>query len=307
MFHRRLILPLVLPLAAIAARRLVTLDDVTATRTPRSGSGAITWAPGGKRFAFHEGNSIWQYDVGTKLKKEIVSLVPLREKAVKPPPAEAFDWQNRRVAESIFQWSDSGSGMLVSADSDLFLVDVEKGEWKQLTATVAAERDPKLSPDGRLVAFRRGEDLYCLEIDSRKETRLTNDGSPMLLNGQLDWVYPEELGLGTAYWWSPDSKRVAYLQFDVSREPVFPQVDLLSARARLEPERYPKAGDPNADVRVGVVAAAGGETRWMDLGETRESLIARVDWLPGGQSLAVQRLNRLQNRLDLMVADPSTG
>src|SRR5262249_39517377 len=152
------------PLTTAAARRPVTLEDVTATRTPRAGSGAITWAPDGKRFAFREGNSIWQYDVRSKVKKEIISLVPLREKAVKPPPAEAFEWQNRRVTQSSFQWSNSGSEMLVSAAGDLFLVGVEKGEWKQLTTTSEAERDPKLSPDGRLVAFRRREDLYCLEI-----------------------------------------------------------------------------------------------------------------------------------------------
>ena len=164
-----------------------------------------------------------------------------------------------------------------------------------------------MSPDGRRVAFRRRQDLYTLDIASRKETRLTRDGSPTLLNGQLDWVYPEELYLSTAYWWSPDSKRIAYLQFDVGREPVFPQVDILGTRGRFEPERYPKAGDPNADVRVGVVPANGGRTRWMDLGETRDFLIARVDWLPAGQGLAVQRLNRIQNRLDLMVADPATG
>src|SRR2546428_626973 len=119
-------------------------------------------------------------------------------------------------------------------------------------------------------------------IASGKEARLTRDGSPTLLTEQLDWVYPEELDLSTAYWWSPDSKRIAYLQFDISREPVFPQVDLLNPRARLEPERYPKAGDPNADVRAGVVPAAGGPTQWMDLGETRGFLLARVDWLPGG-------------------------
>jgi dipeptidyl-peptidase 4 len=308
MSRRLLLLALLVPLAdALADKRPVTLDDVTATRGPRAGSGAITWAPDGKRFAFREANSIWQYDIRSKLKKEIVSLVGLREKAVKSPPAEAFDWQNRRVAESSYQWSSSGAEMLVGANGDLFLVEVQSGEAKQLTATAEAERDAKLSPDGRMVAFRRQQDLYCLDIASKKETRLTRDGSPTLLNGQLDWVYPEELELSTAYWWSPDSKRIAYLQFDISREPVFPQVDLLSAPPRLEPERYPKAGDPNADVRAGVVPAAGGPTQWMDLGETRGFLLARVDWLPGGQGLAVQRLNRIQNRLDLLVADPSTG
>ncbi|HTM49238.1 MAG TPA: S9 family peptidase [Bryobacteraceae bacterium] len=296
-----------LPLAAAAEKRPVTVEDVVATRPPRSGSGAIRWAPDGKRFAFREGNSIWQYDAATRLRKEIVSLVPLREKAVKPPAAEAFEWKNRRVAESSYQWSDSGGAVLVEANGDLFLAQADSGQWKQLTATAEAERDPKLSPDGRRVAFRRGQDLYSLEIDSGKEARLTRDGSDTLLNGQLDWVYPEELDLSTAYWWSPDSRRIAYLQFDVSREPVFPQVDLLRPRAVFEPERYPKAGDPNADVRAGVVAASGGPTRWMDLGETRGYLLARVDWLPTGQGLAVQRLNRIQNRLELLLADPSSG
>ncbi len=300
-----LILLVALPLAA--EKRPVSIDDVVATHAPRSGGGAITWAPDGKRFSFREQNSLWQYDVPSGLKKEIVSLVGLREKAVKGAPADAFDWQNRRVAESSYQWSSSGAEMLVEADGDLFLVKVESGEWKQLTATAEAERDPKLSPDGLRVCFRRRQDLYTLEVASLKETRLTHDGSATLLNGQLDWVYPEELELGTAYWWSPDSKRIAYLQFDIGREPVFPQVDLFNARAKLEPERYPQAGDPNADVRVGVAPAAGGPTQWMDLGETRGFLIARVDWLPAGQGLAVQRLNRVQNRLDLLLADPSTG
>jgi dipeptidyl-peptidase-4 len=305
--RRTLILLFALPLFAAAEKRPVTLDDVVATRGQRPGNGAITWAPDGKHFAFRERDSLWQYDAQSGLKKEIVSLARLREKAVKGAPAEAFDWQNRRVAESSYQWSSSGAEMLVEADGDLFLVQVTSGEWKQLTATAEAERDPKLSPDGRQVAFRRQQDLYTLEVASRKETRLTHDGSATLLNGQLDWVYPEELELGTAYWWSPDSKRIAYLQFDISHEPIFPQVDLLSARGKLEPERYPKAGDPNADVRVGVAPAAGGPTRWMDLGETRGFLIARVDWLPSGDGLAVQRLNRVQNRLDLLLADPSSG
>jgi len=307
MSRRFLPLLLALPLASLAAKRPVTIDDVVSARDSRSGNSAIAWAPDGKRFAYRDHNSIWQYDVPSGLKKEIVSLVPLREKAVKASAAETFDWQNRRVSESGDQWSTSGAEMLVEAGGDLFLVQVATGEWKQLTATAEAERDPKLSPDGRQVAFRRQQDLYTLDIASRKETRLTSDGSPTLLNGQLDWVYPEELSLGTAYWWSPDSKRLAYLQFDISHEPVFPQVDLLAPRGKLEPERYPKAGDPNADVHVGVVPAGGGATQWMDLGETRGFLIARVDWLPGGASLAIQRLNRVQSRLDLLLADPSTG
>lgn len=301
------LLPVALCALAAAEKRAVTLDDVTATQAARAGAGSIVWASGGKRFAFRERNSIWQYDVRSGLRKEIVSLALLRGKAVKPADGVGFDWRNRRVAEAAFQWSKAGDSMLVEAAGDLFLVNTATGAASQLTATAEPERDPKLSPDGGRVAFRRGHDLYALDIATRRETRLTRDGSSTLLNGQLDWVYPEELDLGTAYWWSPDSSRIAYLQFDISREPEFPQADLLRPRAVFEPERYPQPGDPNADVRVGVVAASGGATRWMDLGETRDFLIARVDWIPRGHGLAVQRLNRVQNRLDLLLADPATG
>ncbi len=138
-------------------------------------------------------------------------------------------------------------------------------------------------------------------------TRLTEDGNPTLLNGELDWVYPEELDLGTAYWWSPDSKHIAYLQLDIGRELIYPQVALTGLRGTLEPERYPQAGTANADVHIGVVAAAGGTTRWMDLGETRGYLIARVHWTPDSSKLAIERFTRVQNQLDLMLADASAG
>src|SRR5258708_36680186 len=109
-----------------------------------------------------------------------------------------------------------------------------------------------------MVAFRRMFDLYALDIASGKETRLTRDGSETLLNGQLDWVYPEELEISTAYWWSPDSKSIAYLQFDTSHEPIVPHEDVLGVRAKYEPEPYPKVGENNADVHFVVCRAIGG-------------------------------------------------
>jgi len=197
--------------------------------------------------------------------------------------------------------------MLVSVEGDLFLLHIGSGKWEQLTATPEVERDPKLSPDGRFVSFRREHDLYCLEIASKKVTWLTNDGSSTLWNGEMDWVYPEELYLSTAHWWSPDSRSIAYLQFDVARESVFPQVDLLSWHAFAEPERFPQPGTPNADVRLGVVAVGGGTTRWMNIGESRDHLLARVYWSPDSRSLAYERLNRIQNHLELGLADAQTG
>src|SRR5450755_588237 len=135
MFFRSAILLAALPLLAIAEKRPVSIDDVIAIHAARPGSGPITWAPDGRRFAFREHDSIWQYDARSKLKKEIVSLIPLREKAVKGPPAGAFDWRNRRVSEASYQWSQSGEQMLVEAGGDLFLVQVSTGDWTQLTQT----------------------------------------------------------------------------------------------------------------------------------------------------------------------------
>jgi dipeptidyl-peptidase-4 len=297
----------VLPLLAIAVfgaeKKPVTIQNMPAPARVQP----IVWAPDGKRFAWMEDKAISQYDVAAKKRKQLVALGPLEEKAVKPPKTEGVDWQNRRVSEQSFQWSSNGQEMLISLQGDLFLLHTDTGKWEQLTATAEAERDPKLSPDGRFVSFRREHDLYSLEVASRKITRLTTDASATLWNGELDWVYPEELNLSTAHWWSPDSGQIAYLQFDVGHESMFPQVDLLSWRALTEPERFPQPGTPNADVRLGVVAAEGGPTRWIDIGETHDHLLARVDWAPDSREVAFQRLNRIQNRLDLGLADVRTG
>ncbi len=296
--------PFLLALALSGAdKKPVTLQNIPApVRMP-----PITWAPDGRRFAWMEDKSLVQYEVASKKRKTLVALGPLEEKAVKAPRQEGTDWQNRRVAEQSFQWSGNGQEMLIAVQGDLFLLHVDTGKWEQLTATAEVERDPKLSPDGHFVSFRREHDLYCLEVATKKTTRLTTDGSATLWNGELDWVYPEELNLSTAHWWSPDSRQIAYLQFDVAREPIFPQVDLLSWRAQMEPERFPQPGTPNADVRLGVVAVDGGGTRWMDIGETRDHLLARVDWAPDSRAVAYQRLNRVQNHLDLGLADAHTG
>ncbi len=291
----------------LPARKPVTIEAVVSARRVTDTPASLAWAPDGKRFVYLEDGSVRLYEIPGRGERVLVSTEALRAAAVKGPPPGTFTWQNRGVREARLQWAPSGDWILASEGGDLFRIEVESGKWRQLTNTAGAERDPKLSPDGRRVSFRRGHDLYALEIDSGQLMRLTTDGSATLLNGELDWVYPEELDLGTAHWWSPDSRHIAYLQFDVSREPLYPHADLLGPRPTYEPQRYPKAGDPNAEVRVGVVPAEGGATRWMDLGDARDSLIARLRWQPDSQAVWVQRLNRVQNRLDLVAAGIAGG
>jgi len=304
----RFALCLLFAYAAFAQKKPVTVDALREASQERDAPGPAKWAPDGLRFAFLQDKQLKLYTPATKNSKVIVSVEDLDDAALKPPDGGPMEWTNRHAHTGGIEWSADGKSLLYTDDGDLFLIHADKGKWEQLTKTPVAEVEPKLSPDGRRVAFRRGPDLYTLEIETRQETRLTSNGTATLINGGLDWVYPEEIGLGTAFWWAPDSRSLAYLQFDTAREPVFPHEDLLKFRAVFEPQRYPQAGENNADVRFGLVAASGGSTRWFDVGDTRDTyLIARAGWMPDGKSLYVVRTNRVQNRLEAFTVDTESG
>jgi dipeptidyl-peptidase-4 len=294
--------------AAVAQKKPITLETLREAARVRDVPGAAHWAPDGRTFVFQQGKVLKLFVPAAKNSRTLVSLDALAAAAVKPPEGGPMEWTNRRARSGGIEWTADGKSLLDSVDGDLFLIHVKNGSWTQLTKTPVAETDAKVSWDGKSVAFRRGFDLYTLDLETRKETRLTADGAPTLINGGLDWVYPEELELHTAFWWSPDSKSLAYLQFDTSREPLFPHEDLLLPRAVYEPQRYPQAGENNAGVRLGVVAASGGPTRWFDIGDTRNIyLIARAGWMPGAKSLYVVRTNRVQNRLEAFAIDVESG
>lgn len=167
----------------------------------------------------------------------------------------------------------------------------------------------KLSPDGSNVGFVFKNNLYVQNLASGKVGQITTDGSDTLINGTSDWVYEEELDLRDAWRWSPDGKSIAYWQINSSREPMYTLIDDTDA---LYPTTkwfpYPKAGQTNPSVRIGVVPAAGGQTTWVDTVATSESgYLARMDWAANSNELIIQRLNRLQNQDDYLLADVHTG
>jgi dipeptidyl-peptidase 4 len=294
---------------AIAQKLPVTLEVAARPSTRSDTMASITWAPDGRSFAYTTGKTLWVYDIPSTAKRELGSLSALEKAAAKADSRapEPFAWENRRVSERKLQWTPDGRSLLITAEGDLFLWPVESGKWVQLTSTPEREHDPKLSPDGRLISFQRNNELHVLQLANRTTRRLTHDATATVWNGRLDWVYPEELDLGSAHWWSPDSLQIAFLQFDVSRQEVYPHAHLLKRDAIYEPQRYPKAGTPNAEVRLGVVPASGGKVTWADLGDPLQSLLARVDWLPDSKRVAVQRLNRIQTELALLFVDAATG
>ena len=307
---RKPILFVLLALSAFGQKNPVTLESLNqGLGNPRRGvPGDPVWAPDGKTFVFRQAGTLRLYEIATKKERDLADLERMDSAAVSPAPAEHYEWENRRVGEAPLQWDAAGREVLYYTGGDIFLIDVAKSQWRQLTKTAAAERDPKFSPDGKSVSFRRNWDLYILNIADGMETRLTSNGSDTLRNGGMDWVYPEALSLGTAYWWAPDSKAIAYLQFDVSKEPLYPHQDLRGPRPVYEPQRYPQAGENNPEVRLGVISASGGMTRWLDVGDTvRTSLIARAGWVPDSRRIYVVRTNRIQNQLEFLLYDAASG
>ncbi len=308
---RKLALVLLLASSVFAQKKPVTLETLsqTARRGRRAAPGPELWMPNGKSFLERQDGHLSLYDCATRQSRTVMDLDEIDAAAVAPAAEEGpMDWINRRAGLGSMQLSASGRELLYTARGDIFVIHLDTGKWDQMTKTPVVERDARLSPDGKTVAFRRGSDLYAVDVASKSEIRLTQGGSETLRNGGLDWVYPEELDQNAAYWWSPDSKSIAYLQFDTQAEPLYPHEDLLHMRAIFEPERYPQAGEPNAAIRLGVVSAAGGPTRWYDLGDTRDAyLIARAGWMPGSRALYVLRFNRVQNRDALLSIDVESG
>lgn len=289
----------------LGAKKPVTIADILSQQ--RNPATSPVWRPDGAAFAYRDHGKVFLYDAPTGKAREWFDLAALEENSKTSSTAgQPFNWQNRRVSETSLQWFPNGKDLLVSSGGHLFIVHAE-GKSDRLTSAGDVAEDPKLSPDGSSILYRRDFNLYVSTISDGKITQLTSDGTPTLMNGKLDWVYPEELELGTASWWSPDSKSVAYFQFNVSKEFVYPQADLLGERAVAEPERYPQAGTPNAQVKLGVVSAAGGPTKWMDLGDTDYTLLARVNWLPDSKTIAVERLTRVQDQLELLFVNESSG
>jgi dipeptidyl-peptidase-4 len=215
---------------------------------------------------------------------------------------ESLDWPE--------SFDDSGTRAIYLFQNDIFLLDLATGKFTRVTNTHDEEKDPQFSPDGKQVAFVRNNDLYVYDIASGKETRLTNDGSDTLLNGTLTWVYWEEImgrrDLG--YWWSPDSHAIAYFQTDVTAVPVSTFVDFQPQDPTIIKQVYPKAGEKNPKVRVGVVEIGDQpKTTWMTINDKPYEWLLRVEWLPDANRLAIDTLNRLQTEQGLYFSDRKTG
>ena len=198
---------------------------------------------------------------------------------------------------------------MIDYEDDLYYATFDGTRAVRLTSRPGREELPSFSPDGRFVAFVRDNDLWVVDVATQTERALTTGGSDTLRQGKADWVYYEEMFNRDwrAFWWSPDSKRIAFLQTDDAAVKRHTLVDLVGPERTVESTPYPRAGDPNPTVRLGVVSAAGAAPQFVDLSGYPEGsfLISHVGWFPGeGAALCVRsgprpdlaRLRRLARR-----------
>jgi len=226
----------------------------------------------------------------------------------------------RRCAERPMLWTNDRSAVLIEHNGHLYFYRFAERRLRKLTRSAISDRASPgapsrrivhLSANGAAVSFVRDNDLYVIDTRNGKQRRLTRDGSGTRLNGILDWVYQEEIygrGRWRANWWRDDAEYLAYLQLDESRVPLYTLLDYLPHASQTEQTHYPKAGDPNPAVRLGIARRKTGRTVWVDLSryDGAQILIVRVAWAPDGRLLfSVQ--DREQRWLDLNDADPRTG
>ena len=216
-----------------------------------------------------------------------------------------------------YQFSSDRSKLLIATDREriwrrstrarFYVWDFEAKELISVSERPGPQQYAKFSPDGRRVAFVRDHDLFLSDLSTGKETALTKDGSEDIINGATDWVYEEELSLADGFRWSPDGRRIAFWRFDQKSIPPFYLIDQTQLYPELRPVRYPKAGTENSVVAIGVIELETGGVTWVDLGSDPDIYIARMDFTDVADEIWFQRLNRHQNRMELLLADVRTG
>lgn len=325
--------------AVLAQDRLLTLDDIfspdPAKRVRFSGTPvAVQWSPDSRSFKQMVNGRMMRVDAVTGQAVPYFDsnalTAALSGAGVKSDEAAA-------IANSLsLKFSPDETGILVNNANDLWYFDLATKALRRLTNGSDAELEADFSPDGKWVSFVRGNNLFAVDVAKANEKQLTRDGregDKAIYNGYLDWVYEEELygrGQKRGYWWSPDSKLIAFLRLDESPVPKFIIPNDVPIDQDVETTFYPQAGDPNPGVKLGIadvgktsfvpnagripkigaslpssVLRIGDAVKFIDTPayKPEDLLIARVSWTPDSKNVLFQALNREQTFLDLNKAD----
>jgi len=272
------------------------------------------WSPDGTKLSFvlrddnGENGQLWEVDAATGEKKVMVNAAKLATLA--PDYHQLKDERERerltRYHVGPYLWAPDSKHLIFDSQGQLWLFDLASGTAVQFTSAPDPSGDPKFSPDGSHVSYVRKHNLYVRPVSGKDERQLTRDTGDNLFNGDIDWVYAEELAVRSNYFWSPDSREIVFLHMDETKVPTYPIVNLIPTHPTVDNQKYPKVGDPNPAVKLGVVDADKGKVRWISLTNDAEAYIPRFGWVREGVVWA-EVLNRDQNKMDLYFIDARTG
>ncbi|MFQ5536576.1 MAG: S9 family peptidase [Gemmatimonadota bacterium] len=290
----------------LTVERIFDSSELFPDRLPQ-----LRWTPDGRRFTYVArnpagGTDLVAQDIRTGEQTRLVDgsrLIPGGER--KPIAIEGYEWFPDQSALLIYTrsqrvWRRNTKGVY-------FVYYFADGSLQPVSTRFGYQMFAKVSPDGTRVGFVRDNNLFVTELATGEERQLTHDGSDMIINGTFDWVYEEELGLRDGWRWSPDGKRIAFWQLDQTPIKTFYMIDDLELYSRPIPLPYPKAGDPNSFARIGVLDYESGDITWVDTGDNPDVYLARMEWAASSDELVIQRMNRHQNRIDVLMADAGTG
>ena len=292
-------------------QKQLTLDDIfLSDKFKTEDVENIRWKPDGSAFAFTEQNpenslnDIYFFDLNTLEEKLFL-------------PAEILIFNDKQIEMSSYEWTDDGKYLLVrgpattiwrhSRMSSAYLLNLDSNEIIALADEYPGLKNVKLSPNGNFAGYVKDHNLFLVELSTGKERQLTFDGNENILNGEFDWVYEEEFSISDGWQWSRDGKKIAFWKFDQTRVKEFYLIDEMSAYNRVMPLKYPKVGEQNAIVKIGVIDLQTFKTNWMDTGPDDDIYLPRMYWTNSSSDLSIIRLNRLQNQLDFIFADTKSG
>ncbi len=299
--------------AQTPAVRTVAYANSNPSGRPPQGA---TWSPDGKRLTFvatdssvtGEAGDIVQIEARTG--KASVLATKAQLDALSSDGINEKDKDHReRYQMSSFIWADDSKHLLLDKGGRLWLYSIADGKGTMIVDTGAGSgSDAKFSPDAKSVSYLRGHNLYVHPVATGgKETALSENGSDAMLNGEVDWIYLEELDVRSNYFWSPDSSAIAYLQMNEEKVPQFPITDWVPTHSTVDMQRYPQPGDPNPSVRVGIVPVKGGDSRFIEVPfSAGNDAIPRFGWMDAN-TVYVEVLTRDNTHENVYFADTKTG
>lgn len=253
---------------------------------------------------------LYEYDVASGRERVLLTADQILRGENEVLTAEELARRERmRLASrgiAAYDLSPDASRILVPLSGRLFIYERATGAKTELKSGAGFPIDPRFSPDGSKVACVRDGDLYIIDVASGSETRLTTRENENIEHGAAEFVAQEEMDRREGYWWSPDSRWIAYQRTDTGGVERFNIADPVNPEKEPQTWPYPRAGKANAAVTVGVISAAGGPTTWANWDRERYPYLTRVNW-PKNAPLTLLVQNRTQTEQVLLSVEPSTG